>query len=105
MAADNGNITYSKGTGNFGNSQTADSGESKGLNSVQVISSMGSSQNRGQTIKGIGIGLTNDINENFNIPKNDNLERRSVEEMVSNMVIDDSQAREIKSVKYNGYTG
>lgn len=67
---------------------------------------MCSSQNRGQPIKGIGIGLTNDINENFNIAnKNDKMERRSVEEMVNNMVIEDNQAREISSVKYTGYVG
>jgi hypothetical protein len=66
---------------------------------------MGSSQNRGHPIKGIGIGLTNDINENYNISKNDNFDRGSVEEMVNNMVIDDSQARQINCVKYNGYMG
>ena len=66
---------------------------------------MGSSHNRGHPIKGMGIGLTNDINENYNISKNDNYDRGSVEEMVNNMVIDDSRAREINNIKYNGYMG
>ena len=53
---------------------------------------MGSSQNRGQPIKGLGIGLTNDTNENYNIANKENLddrnfgEVRSVEDMVNNMI-------------------
>jgi len=92
VEGDNGNVTYSKGTGNFGNSQTGDSGDSKALTTLQVISSMGSSQHPGQPIKGIGIGLTSASNENYNIVKSENgdernfADRRSADEMVNNMI-------------------
>ena len=102
VEGDNGNVTYSKGTGNFGNSQTGDSGDSKALTTLQVISSMGSSQHRGQPIKGLGIGLTSAPNENYHLVKSENEEERnfaegrSADEMVNNMV-DGAMMREESS--------
>lgn len=99
VEGDNGNVTYSKGTGNFG---TGDSGDSKANTTLQVISSMGSSsQQPAHSIRGIGIGLTN-ANENYNIVRSENGDDRNVQELVNNM-IEGTLTRDDNHASYIGY--